>query len=612
MLLGASLLIGGGGFLTPRLDPSTLAQQKKQNRQPPKSKDRQLVRPKADGSSTSQPPASSSRVAANTTTANANQRRLALVIGNGAYRQPLDLNNPVNDARLISATLGELGFTVLVHENLARPEMLEAVQSFGQRLGNGGIGLFYYAGHGVQVNGRNYLVPLNYGRVNSLEDAERELLNAEDVLKTMASKQGLNIVILDACRNNPTELEFTVEDKPGFAEIKNTPAGTFIAYSTSPGHGASDGEGDHSPYSSALAQSLRLRPSRLEDVFIHTRIQMDKSTDGRQVPWENSSIKTIFFFRPDVLTATPLPNLTFPGPLRSQLLKGLLGGLRPHAYVVPQTSATGRVTTQLNGRAKYFVEEHGGMEMVEIPGARFLMGSNAADADAAYDDAKRYNDEISRATVTAEMPQHAVDMPGFYMSKHEITQRQWAAVMGSAPRLEAKYQGAEMPVVNVSWRDAEEFCARLSRLTGRLYRLPSEAEWEYAARAGTATPFAYGPTINPQLSNYNGTQPYGQGAGGKYLQTLSPVGQTGAANAFGLYDMHGNAWEWCADNWHDSYDGAPTDGSVWEEADEDNRVYRVIRGGSWDSTANSCRSASRRSAATTTATKKIGFRVVVS
>lgn len=279
---------------------------------------------------------------------------------------------------------------------------------------------------------------------------------------------------------------------------------------------------------------------------------------------------------------------------------------------MPVTNANGRVTTQLNGRGKFYVEPHGGgLEMVEIPGARFLMGSNAVDADTAYDDAKRYNDEISRDTVTAEMPQHAVNVPGFYMSKYEITQRQWLAVMGSLPRLEAKYAGGDMPVVGVSWRDAEEFCARLSRLTGRLYRLPSEAEWEYAARAGATTPFAYGPTINPQVSNYNGTEPYGKAAGGTYRQTLSPVGQVGTANAFGLFDMHGNAWEWCADNWHTSYDGAPTDGSVWEEPDEDNRVYRVIRGGSWDSTANSCRSASRRSAATVTATKKIGFRVVV-
>lgn len=314
MLLGVSLLIGGGGFLTPRLDRPTLAQQKRRNRQEPKTKDRQLVRPSASESPTPRTQEPSPTVAAATTMTTANQKRLALVIGNSAYPHPIDLNNPGNDARLISETLRELGFEVLEHENLSRPKMQEAVQAFGRQLGAGGIGLFYYAGHGVQVNGRNYLVPLNYGRVSTLEDAERELLNAEDVLKTMSSKQGLNIVILDACRNNPTELEFAVEDKPGFAEIKNTPGGTFVAYSTSPGHGAKDGEsGTNSPYSMALAQSLRMRPSRLEDVLIHTRIQMDKSTNGEQVPWENSSIKTIFFFTPDAVGITPPPNLTFPG-----------------------------------------------------------------------------------------------------------------------------------------------------------------------------------------------------------------------------------------------------------------------------------------------------------
>lgn len=603
------LLLVSSALLTPDFGRLLHAQQKRRTPPPAKPKDRQLVRPTTGGTHTDAQPETQPAGAAQTT---GNQQRLALVIGNSSY--PIKaLPNPVNDARLIGNTLRELGFEVLEQENLSRPQMLEAIRSFGQQLGAGGIGLFYYAGHGVQVNGRNYLVPTKFGSVATFQDAEKELLNAEAVLTTMAAKQGLNIVILDACRSNSLELQFPSTVEPGFARIKNTPGGTFIAYSTSPGQIASDGDGDNSPYSTALARSLLMRPSRLEDVFIHTRIELDKKTDGGQVPWENSSIKTAFFFRPDELTGTLLPNLTFPGPLHSQLLKGLLGGLRQADYVVPTTNANGRVTTQLNGRAKFFVEEKvGGLEMVEIPGARYFMGSNAADADAAFTDAKRYNDEISRETVTAEMPQHAVNVPGFYMSRYEITQRQWLTVMGSLPRLEEKYRGDNLPVVNVSWRDVEEFCARLSRLTGRLYRMPSEAEWEYACRAGTKTPFAFGPTINPQIANYNGNAPYGAAAGGPYRQTTLPVGQASAANGFGLYDMHGNAWEWCADYWHESYDGAPTDGSAWEEADEDYRAYRVIRGGSWDSVANSCRSASRRKAPIITANNKTGFRVVVS
>ncbi len=620
LTLLAVLLLAGSTLLPHDLNAPVHAQQKGRPRPAAKPKDRQLVRPPADNAPATTKPESpdntkqESPPASAASTATANQQRFALVIGNNAY-QISPLQNPVNDARLIGDTLRELGFEVFAQENLSRPKMQEAVRAFGRQLTPGSTALFYYAGHGVQVNGRNYLVPTEYGKVETLQDAERELLNAEEVLQTMATKQGLNILILDACRDNGIKLAFKPVDLPGFAEIKKTPAGTFIAYSTSPGKTAPDSEGENSPnspYSKALAHSLLMRPSRLEDVFIHTRIELDKKSDGGQVPWENSALKTVFFFRPDVVSATPLPNLTYAGPLRAQLLKGLLGGLRQSEFTVFVTNASGRATRQLNGSAKFFVEPQGGaLEMVEIPGARFLMGSNAADADAAFTDAKRYDDEVSRDTVTAEMPQHNVDVPGFYMSRYEITQRQWLAVMGRLPQLEEKYRGDDMPVVNISWRDAEEFCARLTRITGRLYRLPSEAEWEYACRAGTNTPYAYGPNITPQIANYNGVAPYGAAAPGLSRKTAQPVGQTGSANAFGLYDMHGNAWEWCADNWHDSYDGAPTDGSMWEEPEDDDEDYHVIRGGSWDSISNSCRSASRRKAATVSANKKIGFRVVV-
>ncbi len=607
MLLVMFLLVGA--FLTPDFRQPSRAQQKGGKRPGAKPKDRQLVRPPADEATPKTKPGSPSVTAS---TAAANQQRLALVIGNSAYTNS-PLPNPVNDARLIDETLRDLGFEVIKGENLSRPKMLEAVQTFGQRLGAGGVGLFYYAGHGVQVNGRNYLVPTSHGRITSLKEAEDELLNAEQVLGAMTAKQGLNIMILDACRDNPVKLGFTTADKPGFAELRNTPGGTFVAYATSPNHGASDGEGGNSPYSQALARSLRMRPSRLEDVFIHARIELEESTGGAQVPWEHSSIKTVFYFRPDVVSASPLPNFTYQGPLRNQLLKGLLGGLRQSNFTVLVVDASGEVEGQLNGRASFFVEDESkvqGLEMVEIPGGRFLMGTNAADADAAYADAKRYDKDETEEVVTVEMPQHSVDVKGFYMSRYEITQRQWRAVMGSLPRLDEKDRGDDLPVVHVSYRDAEKFCEMLSGMTGRFYRLPSEAEWEYASRAGSATPFAFGPTINPRVSNYNSNAPFGDAEARPSRKSLQPVGQSGSANAFGLYGMHGNVWEWCADNWHDNYDGAPTDGKAWKAPNEDTRSYRVIRGGSWDSIANSCRSASRRKAAVTTATKKLGFRVV--
>ena len=154
------------------------------------------------------------------------------------------------------------------------------------------------------------------------------------------------------------------------------------------------------------------------------------------------------------------------------------------------------------------------------------------------------------------------------MSKYPITQEQWRSVAG-LPQVKrelkldpSRFKGDILPVEQVSWLDALEFCRRLSNQAGREYRLPSESEWEYACRAGTTTPFHYGETITTELVNYNGEYPYCDAPKGENRKKTTPVGQF-PANAFGLYDMHGNVWEWCADDWHDSYEGAPKDGSVW-------------------------------------------------
>jgi len=147
-----------------------------------------------------------------------------------------------------------------------------------------------------------------------------------------------------------------------------------------------------------------------------------------------------------------------------------------------------------------------------------------------------------------------------------------------------------LPVELVSWNEAIEFCARLSRLTGRNYRLPSEAEWEYACRAGTTTPFYFGETITPDLVNYNGNYPYGSAPKGTYRVKTTAVGNF-PPNTFGLYDMHGNVMEWCQDVWHDNYNGAPTDGSAWESGGDSEG--RLLRAGSWGDHAVGSRAASR-------------------
>jgi formylglycine-generating enzyme required for sulfatase activity len=256
--------------------------------------------------------------------------------------------------------------------------------------------------------------------------------------------------------------------------------------------------------------------------------------------------------------------------------------------------------------AQYYAEDLGNgitLEMVLIPNGSFMMGSP--------------EDELER--LDSESPQHLVNIKQFCMGRYPVTQAQWRAV-AALPQVNKEletdpsyFKGDNRPVECVSWYDAVEFCVRLSRFvegrlssdTKRQYRLPSEAEWEYACRAGTTTPFHFGETITTDLANYRGTDneeykrsgSYGRGSKGIYREETTEVGSFGVANAFGLCDMHGNVWEWCLDDWHDNYEGAPTDGSPWFDNDNNNYFQKegeaVLRGGSWVNVPKDCRSASR-------------------
>jgi formylglycine-generating enzyme required for sulfatase activity len=218
------------------------------------------------------------------------------------------------------------------------------------------------------------------------------------------------------------------------------------------------------------------------------------------------------------------------------------------------------------------------LHMVLIPGGTFRMGSP--------------DNEPERKD--AEGPQHEVTVPTFLMGRYPVTQAQYEKVMETNPAAgydTDRFVAPNKPVVGVSWDDAAEFCDRLAKQTDRPYRLPSEAEWEYACRAGTTTPFYFGKTLTTEVANYNGDYTYADGPKGEYRKGTTPVDHFGIANAFGLSDMHGNVWEWCQDPWHENYDGAPTDGSAWIEGGDSS--YRVIRGGSWYIYPRLCRSAYR-------------------
>jgi len=254
-------------------------------------------------------------------------------------------------------------------------------------------------------------------------------------------------------------------------------------------------------------------------------------------------------------------------------------------------------------QAKYFAEDLDNgvtLEMVSIPGGRFLMGSPDGEGS------------------SHEKPQHAVTLQPFFIGKYPVTQAQWQAVV-ALPQVErplnpdpSRFKGADRPVEQISWLDAGEFCARLSQKTRRKYRLPSEAEWEYACRAGTTTSFHFGETITTNLANYNGTDKkysaYGRGPKGEYRQRTTPTEYFKVANAFGLYDMHGNVSEWCADSWHDTYKGAPDDGTIWLSSNESSTC--VLRGGSWRSFPRDCCSVVRYGSNRSDTYVNIGFRVV--
>jgi formylglycine-generating enzyme required for sulfatase activity len=261
------------------------------------------------------------------------------------------------------------------------------------------------------------------------------------------------------------------------------------------------------------------------------------------------------------------------------------------------------------------------LDMMLIPGGTFEMGQTA---DETSELIRLFGEEDYQKYFVDELPRHPVIVQPFFLGKYPVTQAQWRAVAAYQrvdQKLELKpdpsnFKGDNRPVEQVSWPDAQEFCQRLSAMTGRTYRLPSEAEWEYACRAGTTTPFHFGETLSDELANYcaqdqeiNGISykgTYGRGILGQYRESTTEVGKF-PANHFGLYDMHGNVWEWCEDDWHSNYEGAPRDGSAWVELDRSN-TYKLVRGGSWGNFPRNCRSASRND--NFGINSGVGFRVV--
>lgn len=530
--------------------------------------------------------------------AQAPAQKLALVVGVSDYGReraaqeaagfivPPALANAVRDSELVASALEAKGFTVTRVTNPDKRALLSALNTFASTLTRAGpdaVGLFYFAGHGAQ--GRpalerdvdNYLIPLNADLATEV-DLESEALALSRVSAALRpAAQGAVVLILDACRDFalPAASRSGLVTR-GLAEARAAP-GTIIAYATSPGATALDNLPGQSngPYASALAAEVRAaQGARLEDVFIGTRNRVLTATRNTQTPWENGSLR-----RAVTLGVAPV-SMTTSAIDRSEL----------PAPPAPKTRP-----------GETFKECDVCPEMAVLPAGRFLMGSPATEPE-------RDSREGPQREVTIARP--------FAVGRFEVTFAQWDACVaagGCVPPEEGPYSPPDYwgrdtrPVINVSWQDAKRYVRFLNgRVGGKAYRLLTEAEWEYAARAGTTTAFSTGATIAPTQAQYAHHRPYaGSPVTEEGPDSTAPVGSF-PANAFKLHDMHGNVEEWVEDCYERSYSAAPTDGSAFVSQ---SCFYRVNRGGSWNYDAPFLRSAYRGGAAPTSRYDYLGFRV---
>ncbi len=519
-------------------------------------------------------------------------RRVALVIGNGAYQNVAPLQNPVNDARDMAQALTDLDFDVTLGINQTRRQMRRALRTFGQKLKKGGVGLFYYAGHGIQVKGKNYLLPVGADILYE-DEVSDTAVEADLVLRKMQSaNNGMNFVILDACRNNPFARKWRYAERgleEGGLSAMPAPSGVIIFYAARPGETAKDGDGRNSPFTHHLLRQLHTPGQEVIRLIRNVAAAVETETEQQQHPWmEGMPPRQNFYIKPLDSTPTPQPTPQNAGNAeaamwkvvsRSDTIEDYKAFLK--AYPDGQYAPAARVrlaqlrlptpTPSVSPRKK--ITNSIGMEFVYIPPGEFMMGSPT-------DEPKRNDDEKQHKVILTQ---------GYYLQTTEVTQRQWRAVMDSdPPELRFKNCGDDCPVENVSWNNVQEFIQKLNQKERtNQYRLPTEAQWEYACRAGTTAPFAFGDCLSTDQANYDGNYPMPNCSKGKYRKKTIPVASF-KPNRWGLYDMHGNVWEWCQD-WHGDY---PSE-AVTDPQGAESGSARVVRGGGWGGFAGGCRSAGR-------------------
>jgi formylglycine-generating enzyme required for sulfatase activity len=575
----------------------------------------------------------------------AQEKRIALVIGNAAYTQGA-LRNPVNDANLMETTLKQLGFTVIKKLNVTKYQFELAVQQFSENLGRNNVALFYYAGHGMQSNGINYLIPID-AKLEKENDLKYQAVNINFIVEEFQQyPQNTNIVILDACRDNPLA-SWARSGARGFKAISPS-SGTIIAFATAEGNTASDGEGSNGLFTSKLVAQMRVAQP-IETVFKNTRVEVIKASGNKQSPQEWSMLTGNFQFvkgatanQPSVASTTQLPagndlmiteevftgtikitselegDFYFDGVFKGKFNKGR-GYTLNNIEVGNHTLKVGDWETTLTverDKTHEVLAANLGADIAFISGGSFTMGSSSGQSD--------------------ETP-HTVSVGSFSMMKHEVTVAQfkqfiddtgyqtdadkrtggygsyiwdgsswvkkdgvnWKCGVSGSLRPQSEYNH---PVIHVSWNDAMAYAQWLSRKTGKTWRLPTEAEWEFAARGGTSTSLS-NPTTYAGSNSIDEVAWYSSNSGSK----TQPVGQK-KPNGFGLYDMSGNVWEWCAD-WYSSdyYKSSPSSNPLGPSSGSN----RVLRGGGWSGNAGLCRVSYRYYYDPEIRSDNYGFRLVL-
>lgn len=575
----------------------------------------------------------------------AEARRVALVIGISNYENLSTLENPVSDAKAIAGMLRANGFDVFEHYDLSRADMLDALEDFQREADGATVAFAYYAGHGMEVAGRNIIAPADVEISCEPKEARRAV--ELDKLFEALGKAPQQAVLLDACRNDPfpqcpTRSARSGSGFRGFTRVADEDHSLLIANATLPGQLAADGaRGDHSPFAKALLARFQSNPrTYLRDLLDQTARDVQLASAGAQIPEVTTRGGAPRFCLAedgcggdiDTPATAATADAATVAEVRALLAKlgyatsrgadagdladsirqfqaraGLPSDGRINATLLAVLRATASQVASLGtaptsggaiaeGPTEFQIGETfkdcpSCPEMTVVPAGSFQMG--AADGEAGRQ--------------ASELPRHEVRIDrSFAVSKHEITFDEWelcaleGGCNGYLPE-DGGWGRGTRPAIFISWDDAKAYVDYLRQKTGQAYRLMSEAEWEYAARAGTTTPYSTGQTITTAQADFDDSASVNRG---EYLGKTVDVGSY-PPNPYGLFDMHGNVWEWVEDCWNDSHAGAPTDGS----ARGGDCSRRVLKGGAWYFEPEYLRAASRVSYPSGSRLNVAGFRV---